>query len=281
MLISQTFRSAFEVSSLLLAPFAVNIAGTSWGAAALTKQHNNFIIRKLRRALRAGELRVHYQPIVRLSDGHIVGAEALLRWPNEVISIEDLINCAEKSGIIEEVTRYVLTQVTSDLAFFLMRDKDFRVTVNVTASEVANGSLLQHAQILRDAGISPAALGFEITERSSAPFDTVQAAVMQLKHAGHTIYIDDFGTGYSNLALVSTLDVDYIKLDRCFAKAPSETSIMPELLAMTRRLGINAVIEGIETQAQANLFKKAGALLLGQGWFFGRPMPIEALLPKL
>lgn len=281
MLINQTFKSAFHLSSLLLAPFSISLAGSDWATAAVTKQHRNYVTRRLRRALRAGELQIHYQPIVRLSDGHIVAAEALLRWPDAGISIEQLISYAEDSGMISDITRYVLAQVTSDLALFLQRDKKFHVTVNVTASELIDGSLTEHEQILHAAGISANSVGFEITERTSAPFDAVRTAVMQLKQTGHPIYIDDFGIGYSNLSLLSTLNVDTIKLDGSFTKAPSETNIIPEILTMAHRLGINAVIEGIETQAQADHFREAGTLLLGQGWYFGRPQPIEALLLKL
>jgi sensor c-di-GMP phosphodiesterase-like protein len=130
---------------------------------------------------------------------------------------------------------------------------------------------------MQSARLAPAAIGLEITERSTADHETAIEAIARLKQAGHTVYIDDFGTGFSNLGYLHRLAADAIKIDRVFTKMigadAAATSIVPQILAMARQLGLRVVVEGIETQHQADYFRAASPDLLAQGYLFSPGVP--------
>ena len=236
--------------------------------------------RNLRRAIRKGELTVAYQPIVDLTTGSIVGAEALARWTNgagEDIPPDMFVAVAEEKGFIHELTRLMIRRTVAEIAELLHRE-NFRVTVNITAMDLRDpGFFTSLDECLKSAGIRPAALGLELTERSTAEQSLMTDALTRLKTAGHSIYVDDFGTGYSSLAYLHQLKIDAIKIDRTFTSTVGTeavtASVVPQILDMARRLNLEVVVEGIETHEQAEYFRQAGEGILGQGWFFGKPIP--------
>jgi sensor c-di-GMP phosphodiesterase-like protein len=235
--------------------------------------------RSLRRAIRKGEVTVAYQPIVELATGSIVGAEALARWTNdagEQVSPEIFVAVAEQKGFIHELTRLMIRRATAEIAD-LLHGENFRLTINITAMDLRDpGFFASLDDCLKKTGIPPAALGFELTERSTAEQSLVTGALARLKATGHAVYVDDFGTGYSSLAYLHQLDIDAIKIDRAFTSTVGTeavtASVVPQILDMAHRLDLEVVVEGIETKAQAEHFGRNRDGILGQGWLFGKPV---------
>ena len=236
--------------------------------------------RRLRRAVRRDELTLAYQPIVDLNTLAIVGAEALVRWTNESdepVPVEVLVSVAEQRGFIGEITRLVLRHVLEEMHDLLSRG-NFEVTINITMQDLGSPEFFELLrQSLENAKIAPAALGLEITERSTADRAAATLAISLLKASGHKVYIDDFGTGYSSLAYLHDLAADAIKIDRTFAGTVGTqavtASVVPQILDMASRLNLMVVVEGIESEQQLEYFSQAGRGILGQGWLFGKPLP--------
>lgn len=236
--------------------------------------------KQLRVAMRSGQLKVVYQPIVRLSDRRQVGAEALLRWTDSTgkpVSPDAFIATAENEGFIGQVTRFVVTRVLDELHDELRRRPDFQVTVNVAASDILDSAFLPFLGArLQAVGLPPASIGLELTERTTANSRELGKAIARLREAGHKVYIDDFGTDYSSLSYLSRLRVDAIKINRTFMQALHDQSdqdtIAPQIVAMAEVLGLNMVIEGIEEEQQAAYFLTLAPSALGQGWLFRKPV---------
>jgi len=262
------------------------LAGMGGGLAASSALARlNSLGRKLRLALRTGDLEIVYQPIVRLSDRKRVGAEALLRWRDaqgKHISPDVFIAIAEQEGFISEVTRFVLRRVLAELGDELRKRPEFRVTVNMAVHDLLDSTFpIFVAHAMKAVQLPAASIGFEITERSTAEHAAIGRGIAHLRHAGHCIYIDDFGADYSSLSYLAQLHVDAIKLDRSFTRALHEEdagdSIAPQIVAMAKSLGLTLVVEGIEKNEQAAYYLALDAQALSQGWLFGRPLTARDL----
>jgi len=235
--------------------------------------------RRLRRAVRKSELTVVYQPVVDLNTRAVVGAEALVRWTdesNEKVPAEVFIELAERKEFIAEITVHVLKCVVEEMDDLLRRG-DFQVTVNITMQDLNAPAFFDRLQqCVKAAKIEPAALGLELTERCTADREAATQAIARLKSTGHTVFIDDFGTGYSSLAYLHDLAVDGIKIDRAFTGTIGTeavtASVLPQILEMANQLGLLVIVEGIESDEQAEYFSKGGRGILGQGWLFGKPV---------
>jgi sensor c-di-GMP phosphodiesterase-like protein len=273
-------------SPLVMAFGLFGLVGGLGGGVGLVSAiaRSRSLSRRLRAALGNNELTVVYQPIVRLADRERVGAESLIRWRDtegHAISPDVFIAVAEEEGFISEVTRFVLRRVMAELADGLRQRPGFRVTVNLSAKDVLDptfAGFVRHE--LQAAGVSPGAIGFELTERSTADHDAIGRGIQALRKAGHAVYIDDFGTDYSSLSYLAQLQVDMIKIDRSFTLAlqeGAEQSLMPQIVAMARTLSLGLVIEGIETDAQARIVAGIDRDALGQGWLFGSPVEASRL----
>ncbi len=242
-----------------------------WSGRAMAPQ--------LRRAIRRDQLEVVYQPIVDIARGSIVGAEALVRWTDEdglAVSPAIFVKMAEQSGFAGELTRLVVRHVLRDFGDWLRRDPDFRININVTASDLHDDSfvpMLRNA--LDEAGVSPRQLAIEITESSTVNTRVAIQAIRRLRERGHFVQLDDFGTGYSSLSYLKDLDVDAIKIDKAFTQAISTHAvigtILPQMLQLAETLHLEATVEGIETAEQAAFFAGLQRPILGQGWYFGHP----------
>ena len=235
---------------------------------------------RLRRAIRKGQLTAAYQPVVLLSTRKMVAAEALARWVNEsgeTVRPDVFVALAEEKGFVTEITRLMLRKVMDEVGD-LLRQGDFRVTLNTTAQDLALPSFFAELNdSMAKAGVKPAAIGLELTERSTVDQNMAIHAIAQLRQTGHSVYIDDFGTGYSSLAYLHQLAVTSIKVDRAFTKTVGTesvtASVVPQILEMAEKLKLMVVVEGIETEEQAEYFLAAGEGILGQGWLFGKPLP--------
>lgn len=239
---------------------------------------------QLKRALDKREFVVHYQPIVCLQSGDLVGAEALVRWrlPDGTMMRPDLfIPLAEQTGLVLPLTDQVLESVVTDLAGPL-RALPIYVSVNLSARDVGATRVLDLTErLLRYMDIPQGRIAFEATERGFVDAENARESLRRYRRAGHQIFIDDFGTGYSSLSQLQSLEVDAIKIDKSFVDAvgtgAATHSVVPHIIAMAKALGLKLVAEGVETEVQMQYLREQG-VEYGQGWLFGKPMPARQLL---
>ena len=235
----------------------------------------------LRRALELGEFRVHYQPIVSLQSGQIVGFEALSRWqrPEGLLSPAHFIQIAEQTGIILPMNRLLLREACLQLRAWHLQfpcDPPLTMSVNITPKEFAQPDLAdQIGAILVEVGIDPSSINVEITE-TIAMADPQRSSLLlsELKALGVHMSIDDFGTGYSSLSRLQAFPVDTLKIDRTFVSkidTDRETrQIVRIIIMLAHNLGLKVVAEGAETAEQVSLLKQLKCELV-QGYFFARP----------
>jgi EAL domain-containing protein (putative c-di-GMP-specific phosphodiesterase class I) len=241
----------------------------------------------LRGALERGELRLHYQPIVRLADEVIIGFEALVRWQHPTRGLVpplSFIPLAEETGLIVPLGRWVLETACRQAATWHRARTDpsvapLFVSVNLSARQFTQADLVADvAAILADCGLDPSELELEITE--SVVMDQSEAGIRALKRLrdlGVRLVLDDFGTGYSSLAYLKHLPLDTIKIDRSFVAGiheKADRSIVQAVIALAHGLGIGVVAEGIETDRQAGRLRELGCDL-GQGYLFSPPVPAD------
>ncbi len=261
------------------------LGGLSGGFVALAfllvYQRSQSMGSQLRRAIRTGKLCLVYQPIVDLASGRIAQAEALARWTDEegfAVSPLVFVPLAEAQGFVGELTEFVVRQALRELSDLLRSEGDFQVSVNITAFDMKDSHLppmLERA--LREAGVEPRRLAIELTESATANTQVAIETIRRLRQRGHRVEIDDFGTGYSSLAYLKDLSVDTIKIDKSFTQAIKTEAvigeILPQILSMAEGLGLQVIVEGIETVEQVAFFAAQERQVLGQGWYFGRPAP--------
>ena len=229
----------------------------------------------LRRAIDRGELRVHYQPVIELRSGRLVGFEALVRWQrgDELVSADEIIPLAEETGLIVPIGEWVLRESLRQL-----REWDERIDIHVNLSPK---QLLQPNVVdivtsaLRDTGVAPHRLHLEVTE--SLLIDNAEAAGALLRELRATevgLSLDDFGTGYSSLSSLRQFPFDMIKIDRSFlldADARRGDEIVRTVSALARTLGMQVTVEGLETAEQVERMRTLG-VDYAQGFYFARPM---------
>lgn len=243
------------------------------------------LCQQLRRAVERDKLQVAYQPIVNFASRRIVGAEALARWTDEegnLVSPEDFIKIAEEHGFIGLITKRMLQRTLRDFAKILQSHPSLRLSLNVAAADLVDPEFLPMLEdSLKRYKVQPPNLVLEITERATASSAAAKETIRILRHRGHSIHIDDFGTGYSNLDRLLYLFADTIKIDKAFTKVIGTESvavaILPQILAMAKSLGLEVIIEGIETEHQADYFSlsSANGMMYGQGFLYGHPVTIE------
>ena len=235
----------------------------------------------LRRALERDEFRLAFQPRARVSDGKIIGAEALLRWESSdhgQVMPKDFIPLLENSGMIVPVGRWVLGRACAYAADWQARGLGpLNVAVNVSARQLRAPSLADDvADALKDSGIPAQQLELELTE-SMLTSDTREIGELfdALKRLGVDLAIDDFGTGYSSLSYLSRFPIDRLKIDQTFTAGIPEseyaTEITQTVIAMARALRMGVVAEGVETQAQLDFLKSRGCDEY-QGYLLARPI---------
>jgi sensor c-di-GMP phosphodiesterase-like protein len=286
---SMGLAEVWTASRALMGGYVVTggAAGLSCASALLMagrrrRSHTN----QLKRAIMMDKLSVVYQPIVELGTHRIVGAEALARWTDEdgdSIRPETIIALAEAEGFVSEITRFVLTRALSEIVPIFESQPNFRLSFNLAPTDLADPRLLLLLdERLRDNRVKPLNIAFELPERATSDREVAVASIRRLRERGHTVFIDDFGTGYSNLAYLTELKVDGIKINRSFiATSGTESvtaSIVPQILAVARALSLKVVVQGVEREEQARYFASDDPRILGQGWFFGLPVPAKALM---
>ena len=243
----------------------------------------------LRRGLARGELVVHYQPVVSLTTGATAGVEALVRWQHPergLLMPDDFISVAEETGLIRELGRQVLETACKDTRRWQRAHPNrwpLSVSVNVSPKQLQDDGLLgQVTHALDAAELSAASLILEITETTL--MEDTEATIGRLhalKTLGLRLAVDDFGTGYSSLGRLERFPIDILKIDRAFIssidQAHTERAPLAQaILALAQALQLDAVAEGVETQAQADALKAFGCRQ-AQGYLFARPMTADAI----
>ena len=237
----------------------------------------------LNRALARSEFLLHYQPIVDLQSGQIVGAEALLRWRHPqrgMLSPAEFIPLAEESGQIVPIGRWVLEEACRNIGTLRRGRALIHVSVNLSARQLQEADLVdQVASALRAADLAPEHLVLEVTE-SMIMLEprTMIPRLRALKELGVRLAIDDFGTGYSSLAYLQNLPVDILKIDRSFIREPAAAGLSPlarGIVDLGRAMHLVMVAEGIEHVEQADALRRVGCEL-GQGFYLARPMEAAA-----
>lgn len=235
-------------------------------------------------ALRDGRVHVHFQPQVRLADGALVGAEALVRWigaDGQLISPAQFIPLAEDTGLILPLGRRVAELAAGIAERWRGQGRGLRLSINVSPRELLVPDLAASlVDLVAAAGIRPSDLLIEITESAFASDCSAQIqSVEALAAAGFPLSIDDFGTGQSSLARLASLPVAELKLDRSLCgrvdSDPRARRIAALVTELGRDLDIHVLAEGIETREQANVLRELGCDL-AQGFLFGRPMPLDS-----
>jgi diguanylate cyclase (GGDEF)-like protein len=241
---------------------------------------------ELRHALEKQQFRVFYQPVIELIDQRVSGVEALLRWQSPergLVSPGLFIPVAEESDLILGLGDWVLRQAMRDIATLLPQlAADFELHVNVSVRQLIQSDFAATLhKALSDHGMPAHHLTLEITESLLLGQDSVtEQRLREIRALGVKIAIDDFGTGYSSLAYLQRLPFDCLKIDQSFvrnlSKSTQDEAIVTAVLRMAEGLGVRAIAEGVETEAEAQRLRDLGCLQ-AQGYHFGRPMPLEQL----
>ncbi len=240
----------------------------------------------LRKAMLAGALEVHYQPLVQLESGKVSALEALLRWPHPergFVPPSEFIPIAEETGLIVSLGAHVLTQACSDACKW---PEHVKVAVNLSPVQFRTGNLFVAVkQALEQTGLSPKRLELEITETLLLEkADYVLATLHALRALGVGISMDDFGTGYSSLSYLRSFPFDKIKIDRSFVHDLGSNAegqaIVGAILSLGSNLGITITAEGVETDAELACLQAAGCHE-GQGYLFSKAQPQAEILKFL
>ena len=238
----------------------------------------------LRHAVERGELSMHYQPLIKLKDGALIGFEALLRWNHSkkgFISPAQFIPIAEDSGLIIPITKWILRETCSQTAEWQKLAPvycNLLVSVNISGKHLTDVSLVDDVRkALKDSGLAPSFLKLEITE--SAAMDNPDQSIQilhNLKKLGVRLSIDDFGTGYSSLSYLHRLPFDALKIDRSFVSSVGElgenSKILQTIVSLAKNLRMHTYAEGIETEAQLAVLQNLGCDY-GQGYLMSKPLP--------
>ncbi|MDQ1478362.1 MAG: hypothetical protein QOE62_3591 [Actinomycetota bacterium] len=271
--------------------------GGARSAIFATAMHDNVIRRldtetSLRHSIGNGDLRVHYQPVVSLTDGQVLGHEALVRWDHPsrgLLGPDEFITIAEETGLIIPVGAWVLRAACRQAKRFQDRDPKWprlTMSVNLSGAQLGQADLLDLIRsALRDADLDAEDLQLEMTESVLMNDAATTVNVLQsLKDLGVRLSIDDFGTGYSSLAYLRRFPVDVLKIDRTFVgglgKDLEDSAIVAAVVNLADTLGFTTVAEGVETELQRRCLVDLGCTR-AQGYLFAQPSAApeaEALL---
>jgi sensor c-di-GMP phosphodiesterase-like protein len=243
---------------------------------------------RLRVALRRGEFHLVYQPVIELQTGRWVGAEALIRWrrpDGDDVPPDTFIAVAERVGLIQQITRQVCQICIRDLQSVLQRHPDFRISLNMSAADFSSHASADFlVTLIQQHGLAPRQFQVEVTERGLLDQNTAREVLQRLQANGVRVAIDDFGTGYSSLGYLTTLEVDCLKIDRIFVEtigtSAATSHVVSHIIAMAKSLKLEMIAEGVEHAAQADYLRQHG-VQYGQGWFYARPLDVQALAAGL
>jgi sensor c-di-GMP phosphodiesterase-like protein len=280
-----TLESRLHVFMIVLLPIGLALGVAMVAVIVSLARQRASLPALLRAALKRKEFVLHYQPIVELASGHMVGAEALLRWPlNQQIGTRPalFIQAAEDCGLIQRFTEYVLAQVAVDGPLFFSQHPGAYISVNLSSPDMHSDNVVRWLRrLVTTPGIAPYNIVVEVTEHSFVDPITANRIIGQIHTLGIRVAIDDFGTGFSSLSQLTKLSADYLKIDKVFVDAIGTDSVTSEvalhIIDMAKSLNLTLISEGVETQAQADFLREHG-VVFAQGWLFSQAKPLAALL---
>jgi len=284
---SAMLRSAAESAAS-----SIRNVSVGWAAASPTHVRDTAArlrtLDELRQALERDELRLHYQPLLDVTSGTIVGFEALMRWQRDgaLVPPAQFIPLAEKTGFIVPLTDWLVVEALRQTAEWASVGHAVAISINVGAKAIASSRLeTVISKALADHGVPASQLTVELTE-TDVMTDRVQTsrALAGIKELGVRVSVDDFGTGYSSLGYLNELPLDEVKIDRSFVsrltRDPQTSSIVRAAVDLSHALGLDVVAEGVEDEATLERLTLLGCDR-AQGYFIARPMPADAVLPWL
>jgi diguanylate cyclase (GGDEF)-like protein/PAS domain S-box-containing protein len=260
-----------------------------------TKSMNEAVSRRmhieqeLRQAIKQQEFVLHYQPVVSLSNGEIIGAEALIRWQHPskgLIYPDSFIEVAEEAGLIEPIGQWVIEQACADLKHWHNLGLKLQVAVNVSSRQCKQTSKTPITDIIKKAlkvnEISPSNLKVEITESLLMDnSEEMKTTLQDIRRLGVAIYMDDFGTGYSSLSYLKHFPIDVMKIDRSFIAGSiddkTDASLVEAVVLIGHSLSLKLVGEGIETKQHYDYLRSLGCDY-GQGYFISKPIVSPAFI---
>lgn len=244
--------------------------------------HINQTESELHRALERNELRVTYQPIVRLIDQQVIGLESLVRWQHPtrgLIGPNEFIHVAEEASLMLDIDRWMINEACIQMQRWqhaYPKDPLLSLSLNISAKHFGSGDLVEHLHgVLQRTAFDPKRLNLEITEGAflTQPQQTGER-LRRLKKLGIGLHLDDFGTGYSSLSYLHTLPLDVLKIDRSFIQSmidnDSSAELVRTIVAMAKNMGMDIVAEGIENQTQLSTLQRLSCEY-GQGFLFAKP----------
>jgi EAL domain-containing protein (putative c-di-GMP-specific phosphodiesterase class I) len=242
-----------------------------------------FVPDEIHAANRQGQWVLHYQPTVDLRTGALKGMEALVRWAHPrhgMVYPGDFIRVAEECGAIGALTEWVMLEAMRQLVRWQASGLHTHMAVNVSMENLRSPGYAERVSAwMREAAVSPADLTLEITERRlMSPAPAPLESLVRLRMQGFSLSIDDFGTGHSSLAQLRDVPFTELKIDRGFVHGARHNQIIRPILegsiGIAKRLGMQSVAEGVETEDDWHLLRENGCDL-AQGWFIARAMPPE------
>ena len=243
----------------------------------------------LRQAIKRQEFVLHYQPVVLLDNGEIIGAEALIRWQHPdkgLIYPDSFIEIAEEAGLIEPIGQWVIEQACADLRHWHDLGIKIQVAVNVSSRQCKQTSQTPIKDIIKKAlkvnNIAPSSLKIEITENLLMDnSEEMKTTLQDIRSLGVAIYMDDFGTGYSSLSYLKHFPIDVLKIDRSFIEGSiddkTDASLVEAVVLIGHSLSLKLVGEGIETKQHYDYLRSLGCDY-GQGYFISKPIVSTALI---
>ena len=244
----------------------------------------------LRDAIMKEQLHIFLQPIVDISSGHIVKAEALIRWKHPqhgMVPPDKFIPIAEEMGLIHDIGNWVFHQAVQAMQGWLkFRTADngcCQISINMSARQFVHGDVggawIKHLDAMH---VSARHLVIEITESLLLGDEAdIMSKLDRFRDVGMQIALDDFGTGYSAMAYLKKFHIDYLKIDRSFVRDletdPNDRAIAEAIVVMAHKLGLKTIAEGVETEQQKAMLAEVGCDYV-QGYFYARPMPVEEFM---
>ena len=234
---------------------------------------------ELERAVTNHELVLHYQPVVSLAAARVRGVEALIRWQHPVGGLlmpDDFIPAVAQTSTMADITRWVLRTACAHAA----RWPGWTISVNITARDLTQPTFADDVVAAAEtAGVTCDRLVLELTETALVQdLPRAAATLASLRECGVGVALDDFGTGYSSMLYLRDLPVTSVKIDREFISglraAGDDRAIVSSLLTLARRVGLEAIAEGVETDAQTRILRSMGCQL-GQGYLWSRPLTLS------
>lgn len=261
----------------------------SWYDEAMMRQMEDeqLLLKEVQKGLEQNEFVFYAQPQCNMVSGKIVGLESLVRWNHPergVISPDLFVPMLEKNGLITKLDRYLWDMVSKKVRGWIDRGRrPVPISVNVSRIDIYAVNVADVFKgLIKKYDLPPALLEIEITESVYVQdYERIMGVVDELRKAGFTVLMDDFGSGYSSLNMLKDVNVDVLKIDMKFLKMDFKstergTGILEAIVKMAKRMGLRMIVEGVETRDQAELLLDIGCLY-GQGYYYYRPMPIEAL----